>query len=253
MVFQVGNVAGPITPIKREPHAVFDCQLASASPFIRAFVKVLPPNLLAVESVCVWIGRDLGLPLPIPYFARIRQGICERYRCPWPYLEETAITFGSQAIENSIQIARVNRSVITGIIDKWSLLELAAAYDHLIANDDRSEGNILLDGRQNLWLIDHTRTLGGGVRLFSSEYFPSFTNFWLSRIAQMPVSERIRRKDHICRASDAVCARVNRIPYDALGIADELAQQIQIFLNRRSERLLPMLLSEIGMPALPSG
>jgi hypothetical protein len=43
--------------------------------------------------------------------------------------------------------------------------QVMRAFDSLIANTDRNQGNLLIDGDWNIWLIDHTRSFRRSTRL----------------------------------------------------------------------------------------
>jgi hypothetical protein len=103
----------------------------------------------------------------------------------WPYgAEREALVFGTRAVEGAVPLTRVDGAAVADKLEKWSFLEMAAVFDQLVANDDRTQGNILLAPKGDLWLIDHARALGGGgQRLFSTEVLPLFNNFFLSLIA----------------------------------------------------------------------
>ena len=46
-------------------------------------------------------------------------------------------------------------------------------FDNLIDNDDRNQGNILIDSDWKLWMIDHTRSFGDTKKLRNPEMIRS--------------------------------------------------------------------------------
>lgn len=252
--FKRGNLARPCTLVKTEPNVVLDASLSWEGPFEHVFVKLTSENGRSIEAVCAWIAQDVGLPCPEPRFvlvkkSRIPQG------APWVFGTATdVVAFGTLAIEHAQPLTKTDSVAVTTRIRKWDRLELAGVFDLLIANDDRSEGNILLDAQQRLWLIDHGRSLGGGGhRLFSSEVSPLINNFLLEQIRRLPLPDRIKRQNAVLSACYELAARVPRIPYDSLLVPPPIALQIDDFLTKRASRLQAMALEAAGLPDLYQG
>jgi len=103
--------------------------------------------------------------------------------------------------------------------------------------------------RSDLWLIDHTRALGGaGNHLFSTEVTPLFTNFSLRRIAGYSLAQRNNLRAPLMAACLRLAAAAPRIPYDELLVPEDIARQIDTFLLQRASRLQALILSSIGLP-----
>jgi hypothetical protein len=230
---------------------VLDARCSSATAIDHVFVKLLPEHLFCVEAVCGWLAQDVGLPVPDSYTVKVPRQKLPR-DCPWQFGQSTSIdAFGSRAVENSLSLDRVDSNVVRERILNWPMLELAAAFDELVANDDRSENNMLLDGRGSIWLIDHARCLGGaGQRLFSTEVTPSFRNFFLNQISQMTFNQRLQRRQPLIRACTEVVSRVGRVPYASLGVSDALRVQVEPYLSQRAARLSGLVLHALGLPDL---
>ena len=248
---RTGNLANRIQVRKLTPHVVLDAHCSSATAIDHVFVKLLPEHLFCVEAVCAWLAQDAGLPVPESYTVKVpRQKLPKG--CPWQFGQRTSIdAFGSKAVENSLSLDRIDSSVVRERVLKWPMLELAATFDELVANDDRSENNMLMDARGDIWLIDHARCLGGaGQRLFSTEVTPSFRNFFLDQIAQMTFNQRLQRRDPLIRACTEFVSRVSRVPYASLGVSDALRLQIEPYLQQRVTRLAATVLHALGLPDL---
>lgn len=246
-----GSVAPPVRLLKVSPRLVLDAQLASAGPFQHIYVKVLPLPERCIEAVCAWLGREVGLPIPEPFLPLLLKSRIPKGQ-PWPFGEASEeYVFATLAVERAQRLVSLDSELVRRLLDRWAHLSTAAAFDQLIANDDRTEGNILLGPRQDIWLIDHTRALGGaGGRLFSTEVTPLFTNFFLHRISTFPASTRLRMRNDLVLACSKLCGAVPRIPYDALRVPDHIASQIDSYLQTRALRLQPMVLSAVGLPDL---
>ena len=167
-----------------------------------------------------------------------------------PFADQNeVIIFGTVAVEGAAPLSRADGSLATAKLDKWPFLELSAVFDQLIANDDRTQGNILLAPRGDLWLIDHARSLGGGgQRLFSSEILPLVKNFFLDRIAGFSLPERIKRKPTLIAACLSMSSVVPRIPYEGLLVPPDISVQIDHFLTQRGSHLQAMVIDAVGLP-----
>jgi hypothetical protein len=87
---------------------------------------------------------------------------------------------GGGSIQIWIENARTIRSVLEQdelpYSDEWvdQQRQIMIAFDNLIANTDRNPGNILIDGNDKLWFIDHTRSFAGQDELREPEVITGF-------------------------------------------------------------------------------
>ncbi len=249
--FAAGSVATPIHIVKQAPRIVLRAWRSWPGPFEPVYVKVLPVNARSIEAVCAWLAREIELPVPEPMLldmpaSRLPKG------CAWPFgTDPNATCFATRAVENALPLSNVSSEIATAMIDKWASLPAAAVFDQLIANDDRTEGNVLLGPRRDLWLIDHGRSLGGGgQRFFSTDVTPSTANFLLSRVARFPAQERVRLRPALIAVCTRLASAVRRVPYGTLLVPEDIAMQIDDFLTRRVGMLQAMVLQSIGLPDL---
>jgi hypothetical protein len=250
LVFRSASFARPIEVKKTSPHPLLKGQLLVNLAFVGGYVKLQPSHTRAIEAVCAWLGLEIGLPIPEPVFVTVLQDRLPN-NCPWPFKETSRLCLGSIAIAEALPIRHSNEGAIATALLKWPKLVDAAVFDQLIANDDRSEENLLLDTGQNFWLIDHGRALdGGGEKLFSDDYFPLFQNKLLANLKTLPLPDRVKRKDSIILACAKLHSAVDRIPFDALDIAEDLSEQIRKYLQHRCQQLSPVIFRELGYPEL---
>jgi hypothetical protein len=249
-----GTLARPMRVVKTTPDLVLDGRLASHGPFEHVYAKLMPANRRCIEAVCAWIGREVELPLPDFRFVRVLKARLPK-GCDWPYRQsEEELVFGTVAIEGARPLTGFDSGLVAAKIDKWQHLDMAAAFDQLIANDDRTEGNVLLDPKGALWLIDQARSLGGGgQRLFSTDVLPLVSNFFLSRVASYSMADRMKRRGALLSACNRLASAAMRVPYDHLLVPDEMATQIQDFLLRRAVLLQAMVLDAAGIPDMYDG
>jgi hypothetical protein len=218
-------------------------------PFEGAFVKLLPANRRAIEAVCAWLAREMAAGAPEPFFVTVARSRIPT-GCAWQYDGAEHVCFGTREIPSARSIRRIDSQHISERLNNWPCLIEAAILDTLIANEDRSEDNVLLDGSGKLWIVDHDRALGGsGERVFSEPYVVT-QNFLLDQIKNWPALERFAIRQRVHTACVTAIAAVNQIPYGALLIQDELAEEIQRFLLSRSAALTSQVLSVLGISEL---
>jgi hypothetical protein len=251
MSFPFRSLARPWRIVKTEPYVVLDAALAWNNPFERGFVKLATETGRSIEAVCAWIAQDAGLPCPAPRFVQVSRTHVPP-ACPWKLGDDSKVTvFATVAIEGAVQLTKLDSDLLSPKLLKWKSLELAAAFDQLIANDDRSDGNMLMDPSGRLWLIDHGRSLGAaGQPVFSNDATPSIRNFLLEKIARQTSADRIMRRDTLMSACVSLAACVPRVPYDGLLVLPVIASQINSFLTQRANRLQSMVLDIVGLPGL---
>ena len=222
--------------------------------FLPIYVKLLPLRLRAVEAVCAWLAHEVGLPAPMPAFVSVRKRHTKRL-CAWPYGDEEVFEcFGTLEIAPALPLRVVDTTgsdQVDQILMGWRDGLRVGVFDELIANEDRNRGNILIDARRELWIIDHSRALrAGGQRPFSDPFLP-FENTLLSRIAKMPASQRHAKYQQAISACTQIAAAARRIPYDQLGVATDVRSDIERFIDERAQRLQDLVLSRLGIDELP--
>lgn len=252
-MFRTGNLASPIFVKKTDPHVVLDARVSSAGPFLHAFVKLQPTNVRSIEAVCSWLAMEMRLPVPEPYFVNVSRAKI-RSKCRWDFdATETVACFGAAAIEGAQTLRLARTGAEPSSLLAWPQLARAAVVDDLVANDDRSADNVLIDIGGKLWLIDHARAIGGGGHpLFSNLAFPVFKNFLLNLIAALPAAKRIGMRRELLGACADAAAAVLRLPYNRLLVPEDIGVQMASYLAQRASRLGQSVLHAVGIPELGS-
>lgn len=116
---------------------------------VRAYVKAVPLRELAVEIVCALLLDSLGLPGARPILVSMPRGDPQYGATILP-----AAPFAHTLARDGTARARLRT---------WPHLTQAVCFDEWIANPDRNGGNILHDGRDKFWLIDHGLAAAEGV------------------------------------------------------------------------------------------
>jgi hypothetical protein len=234
--------------------------VSAVDSFVPVYVKLLQADRRAVEITCAYIAQELRLPIPVPYLLKVNRSVLPR-GVPWPYgKDESAICFATREIELAKPLNKVRDAseVVDALLAKWTELPRVAVFDHLIANDDRHNGNIVVDPRESLFIIDHDHAMGGGARgLFSDPFPTTVKNELLEKLASRSPAQKNAVRGVIMETAAQAAIAIGKIPYEDLGIEVSLASQINAFLQARSAHLVPMVLQTIGLPDLltpvPSG
>ena len=249
--FRSGQLVRPNALVKASPYPVVRGTFLHRPgyPFEWVYAKLLPANRRAIEQVCAWIARDMDLPTPEPVSVTVDRSRLQR-DMPWPFDQDRQICFGTVEVPQAQKVRRLESQPIREILSRWPKLIDATAFDMLIANEDRSEENLLIDGHGQLWLADHDRALGGaGESLFSSTS-ATHINLFMKHLKELPLPRRIANRPAILSACAVASAAVARIQYQKLGLEAPLAEQVAAFLEKRSKMLAQMMLSEIGLPEM---
>ena len=215
-----GSLASPIRLLKAGPNPVLDGSFLNPRVFFKpAVVKLLSPQARAAEMVCAWIAQEMGLPVPTPVAATVLRSKVQRI-CEWPFQADQALCFGTLAVPNARSLLRLDSGVsqtITRRVLAWDAFLNVGVFDELVANDDRA-ANILLDGRGQLWAIDHARALrAGGAQPFSDP-FQIFPNYLMELFGQQPPPYRYPRYQSLQSVCSLAIAVSRRVPYHELAI-----------------------------------
>jgi hypothetical protein len=221
-----------------------------------AFVKHLSADRLAVEVVCAWLALELRLPAPEPLLVTVNRSVWPK-NLSWQHGSASVKTyFGTREIPQARPISRTAASEdgpgLGNLVLQWPKLLEVAMFDHLIANDDRNSGNLLIDANRKLWIIDHERAIGAGAGMFFSDAFPSFENALLNRVAAMSPAERHAFRPRVVQFVSEAQQAVTAIPYAELDISKDLSGLIGRFLLQRQTQLLPLVLQTLGISELVS-
>jgi hypothetical protein len=252
LAFQTGHLINPNKIKKESPFLVLWGHLFTTpgTPSIPVYVKLLPAMERSVEAVCAWIGQELGLPAPVPYFVRVRKSIFPTNR-PWPFDENEILCFGTAQVHGALELSRLDSDLVSHKLLKWPHLVSVAIFDHLIANDDRSGANLLFDGQSRFWILDNGQAFGGSRRIqIFDDPFPVFKNSLLDRLSALPLAERNRKRSEFLTAIDRTAEVVERIPYSALGVENSVASKFDSILRKRARVLHAMIFSAVGFPEL---
>lgn len=125
-----------------------------------AYVKIVEPRKIFVESVCALLGRKLGLPIPKPMIVQISHAALKDE----VKAGSSILAFGSEDASHPSFRRKMNQNnqEAMELIRKYSKILEISIFDEWIANTDRNIGNILFDGKNNFHFIDHELALPSG-------------------------------------------------------------------------------------------
>lgn len=216
-----------------------------------AYVKLLSERGFAVESICAWLVRELRLPGPEAFWVRVNQSALPKI---WPFENsESRICFATAALLNArpFHAALLHETIgleTMGLND--ILLITIAAFDALIGNDDRHNGNLLWSPPRGVFLIDHERALGGVAMDLFPSILPTGVNYLLQRIQSLPVSRRSAMKTPLREFCARCVTAVSALPFDQIVTSDLFRISISNYLTMRAETLYADMSSAIGVPDL---
>lgn len=129
---------------------------------VEAYVKRLAdPRKVLAEVICALLARRLSLSVPEPLLVFM------------PDQDGGKLGFGSVVVGHpNVQawIERYEQNAVLNRLKAWKELIPAACFDEWIANCDRHRCNLLFDGNNSFWLIDHELALHESVN--SAELSP---------------------------------------------------------------------------------
>lgn len=138
---------------------IFKCSMIANERAFIAYVKILDLRQIVIECLCSVIGRLLEIPIPKPYIVLIELGVLPGGN------GERMYGFASEEVDYpSIkrQLNDTNQEIVLDLINR-SICMRVASFDEWIANDDRNLGNVLFDGSDSYFFIDHGKSLPFGV------------------------------------------------------------------------------------------
>jgi len=122
----------------------------------RGYFKWVPMNQLASEVVCGYLGRTIGLNVPVFYIAR-----------PDPSMQDPTGALPPIGFLSSEKRFHVFNQWGTGeqrvnTLPAWTGFRPTAVFDEWVANVDRRFHNLLFDPTdRDFWLIDHGHAFTG--------------------------------------------------------------------------------------------
>jgi len=126
---------------------------------VEAYVKLIDQREILVECVCALLARNLKLEVPEPLVVLIRPEFSN--------LPSDALAFGSIGLSaGNLRpwFSNLGDVAVKRRLRQWANLIPACCFDEWIANVDRHAGNILYDGRDRFWLIDHGLAIAHGLQ-----------------------------------------------------------------------------------------
>jgi hypothetical protein len=119
---------------------------------VSAYAKKLTDLDFLVEIVSALIGREINLPIPEPVIAVSMDDndiLFASVDVKYPDLTRR-LTFNNDTVKDSPD----NQALFKTLSD-WPTIHQAIGFDEWIANGDRNTGNVLYDGANQFFLIDH--------------------------------------------------------------------------------------------------
>lgn len=212
-------------------------RIALPSGAASVYFKMQSTRQFWVESVCARLADAAGLPT-----GGLNWGRIERRDLPdskqWNSGESERVVLAVQAIRGTT-LERMCESIVPETLQGSPTYPLMCAFDELIANGDRHNENLLVDGRGQYWLIDHGHAFGGPEHDLANPY-PAFEN---PLLAMAILNKRLRARQTLAvELASAIAMLGDAMKHvgEVLALAPE-AKVMQRFLQARYDSLRDLL------------
>lgn len=125
---------------------------------VEAYVKEVDSREILIECICALLARQLWLDAPEPVLVYVPAAISRS--------GGDVLAYGSVSVSHGNLrpwLTQLGDTAVVRRLREWSNLIPAACFDEWIANHDRHGGNILYDGKETFWLIDHGLAIAASV------------------------------------------------------------------------------------------
>lgn len=119
---------------------------------VPAYAKSLSTLDFLVEVVSALLGRELKLSIPEPVAAISQDGSALLFASV--DVKHPDLARSLSVSNNQIENTPANRAILKQL-SEWKGIDKAIGFDEWIANADRNMGNVLFDGKDGYYLIDH--------------------------------------------------------------------------------------------------
>ncbi|WP_054301038.1 HipA family kinase [Gemmobacter sp. LW-1] len=224
-------------------------------------LKDLNIQQLVNELLAAALGRELGLPVPTPYLGFAPLGTLSAKMCP--LANGTGhLLFVSEDVGTPNLAQQVNaggglvEAILVNVLKDWISLGNLYAFDAWIANTDRHQGNLLIDGPANIWLIDHGHAFTGPLwqpqDLDPIRAYRHRLSEWLTGKLS-PTQKSEKGRDAALFATKIAAVPVDQAVVD--GAVDKLlspsaAQALKDFLMKRVQHVPKHARDALGVPVL---
>lgn len=227
----------------------------------QAIIKDLNLVQLCNELFAHALARRVGLPIPDCFLGLVRSGVLAPNAAP--SLEDGArIVFVSVDVKVPNMTYRwtgaddVGRKALFEQVINWGDLGHLYAYDAWIANIDRHPGNLLLGGKNEVWLIDHGHSFTGPnwepLQLDPDQEYTSRLSDWLTNnLSLAQKTNRAREAKNLAAAMEAVdIAEVTKDSFVGNLLPDTHISALETFLEKRIPQVSNHACKALGVPEL---
>ena len=263
IAIELGNVVPGATLLGQDSgiNETFVGHIDCTNQRYKAYIKVLNDKQLVNELLANTLGRLLNLPIPRGFLLRVKPSDLPESNLLKNFNQE-ALVFGSQALKYP-SLARKYRGdsieVIKWLKANFKILDETIIFDDFVANVDRNQGNLLVDGGGDVWLIDHGSCFTGSN--WDAQHLIAdgkYNNLMADAfIGNMTLSERIKLKNKasmFCDALGKVDKRetINSCYINQIIPATELGA-LESFVIERVAHIVSIVSERVGIPTLGGG
>ena len=220
-VISYGTIQGePKKLIKHDNDSVYIGKVSYNESIHRCYIKKLRIGLVIHEYIGAKFAQAIGLEVPKPIIAKWNDQIV------FCSVQENKFTL---AFGLSEEVPIDVRNKVASDFLSWGNLNLAACFDELIYNPDRSKGNILIDFNGVVSVIDHAFSFIHDKNKINSQ------NFLMNLVVANQAVSTESQKQELLRTLDATTSQLLKIPY--VEIFNSLSKE-NLILETRSQELV---------------
>ncbi len=226
-----------------------------------AYVKLLPTKELINELVSSVLGRTIGMPIPPGFIVLVSREDYPDSEFLSHQATDKALAFGVESIGYPDLKRRVKiegDTVIDELFRTWTGWGEAMTFDEWVANRDRNQGNLLLGGPGEVWLIDHGQAFTG-PNWSAADLDPSIAvrneiaRVIAPRLALPERHRALRRATEMSEECRKVSGRdVLKEAFIAAFTSEEEIEALRNFIEQRVNELVRLIAMRVGLPVLLS-
>lgn len=223
-------------------------------------IKDLSLCQLTNELLAAVLGKELGLPVPDAYLGVVPLGALQVSKLKLSdgsgHVVFVSADTGTPNFAQKITNDHFMAGKILEQLKEWVGLGGLYAFDSWIANTDRHMGNLLIDGPDMFWLIDHGHAFTGPAwapqDLDPTVAYRHKLSEWLTgALSASQKSKKARESDGFCGKIECVDvpAALSQGRTDKL-LSEEYADALRAFLISRVQHVSRCSKEALGVPIL---
>lgn len=239
---QLATAYPDLQPLDTKKGRTLRGEIATDFGSVPAYIKLLNIGDVAKEAICAVLGRKLGLPIPQPYYVQVDPSFTGHQLA-----NIHGVAFGLHA--ELILTPRIHDiALMRAQLRQWSELGKCAVFDAWIANRDRLPQNLLFEGNNGFWLIDHEEALPRHLSPMS----PIGTQLFDLIKEDKSEHELYQEREKLARHAEAINQvdwkeLIELVRPEHLPESDKYFGEYVVLLKERAENMYKIITAELGI------